>query len=97
MALPVKFSLLLRLLPLAALLTTGCNAGISQPARVQETLAHCGQSVSGAHYTVCGHWSTLGQAETTQGALTVTGAIDSAPQTTGTRYAVQGGTFHASN
>lgn|GEM_PF-5381390 len=79
----------------ALALTLGCNSGIVQSDPVQQTLAHCGQRVEGAHYTVCGHWSTLARSSTTDGHLQLRGSVDSAPQTRGTGYAIQGGTFHA--
>lgn len=73
----------------------GCTSGIIESDPVTQTLAHCGQRVEGAHYTVCGHWSTLAQSGATDGHLQVRGAVDSAPRAHGAAYAIQGGTFHA--
>lgn len=80
----------------ALALALGCNSGIVQSVPVTQTLNHCGQRVEGAHYTVCGHWSTLAGPAASDGSLQVRGAVDSAPRPSGSRYAIQGGTFHAS-
>jgi hypothetical protein len=79
----------------ALALSLGCNSGIIESDPVTQTLAHCGQRVEGAHYTVCGHWSTLARSGVTDGRLVVRGAVDSAPGAHGASYAIQGGTFHA--
>lgn len=77
------------------LVGAGCDSGIVRTTETTKLLENCGQAVQGQRYAVCGRLATANLGGANAGGLQIMGAVDSASaSTSGSRYAIQGGTFH---
>ncbi len=77
-----------------ALAGAGCTSGVTHDDTTKAVLAHCGKSVKGSKYELCGHWSSTGFTVVGGAGVSAIGSLDSAPQPKGDIYEVKGGTFH---
>lgn len=96
---PVRLPLSRRLVGALAILALpvqlGCVSGVTHDDEARTTLEECGNAVTGSRYTVCGKVTSAGFSAP-GASVTVRGSIDAAPQPVGSRYAIQGGSFHVS-